>query len=88
MSKLWLYGYQMKARNPGNRVAGTNLVFDLVMTSNYPRPPTSNRTSPPSPLKKIKISKSNYKKSVSKLFRFLWVNVIFRFVAYLLNVIC
>ena len=31
---------------------------------------------------------SNYKKSVPMLFRFLWVIVIFRFAAYLRNVIC
>ena len=32
--QLWLYAYQTKASNPGNTVAATNLVFDLLMTSN------------------------------------------------------
>ena len=30
---LWLYVYKSKARNPGNIVAATNPVFDLLMTS-------------------------------------------------------
>ena len=29
-----LYAYQAKARNPGNTVAATNPVFDLLITSN------------------------------------------------------
>ncbi len=28
------YAYQAKARNPGNTLAATNPVFDLLMTSN------------------------------------------------------
>ena len=28
------YAYQAKARNPGNTVAATNPVFDLLMTCN------------------------------------------------------
>ena len=31
---LWLYVYKSKARNPGNIVAATNPVFNLLMTSN------------------------------------------------------
>ena len=34
MFKLWLHAYQTKARNPGNTVAATDPVFDLLMTSN------------------------------------------------------
>ena len=33
MFQLWLYAYQTKARNPGNTVAATNPVFDLLKTS-------------------------------------------------------
>ena len=32
--QLWLNAYQTKAGNPGNPVAATNPVFDLLMTSN------------------------------------------------------
>ena len=32
--ELWLYANQREARNPGNTVAATNPVFDLLMTSN------------------------------------------------------
>ena len=32
--QLWLYAYQTKAKNPGNTVAATNPLFDLLMTSN------------------------------------------------------
>ena len=32
MFQLWLYAYQTKVRNPGNTVAVTNPVFDLLMT--------------------------------------------------------
>ena len=31
--KLWLNAYQTKARNPGNTVAATDPVFDLLMRS-------------------------------------------------------
>ena len=34
MFKLWLYAYQTKAMNPGNKVTATNPVFNLQMTSN------------------------------------------------------
>ena len=34
MLKLWLYAYKTKARNPGNTVAATNPVIDLLITSN------------------------------------------------------
>ena len=40
MFKLWLYAYQTKARNPGNILAATNPVFDLLMT--FLRPPTTS----------------------------------------------
>ena len=32
--QLWLYAYQMKARDSRNTVAATNPLFDLLMTSN------------------------------------------------------
>ena len=32
MAYIWLYAYQTEARNPGNSVAATNLVFDPLMT--------------------------------------------------------
>ena len=34
MLQLWLYAYQMKARHPGNTVAATNPVVNLLLTSN------------------------------------------------------